>query len=294
MKSMTGYGQAVGEQEGLRITVTARSVNHRYLDLALRLRDDHPETERKVRERVAERLERGRLDLVIEVETSGGSSTQARVDETLLKSVQELVSKLAGRGLVSREVVLGDLLRIPELVKFDRGGDWTDEAESLLLDVVERALDALVITRGEEGEKLAAILAERLDGLDGLVGEMRELAAGLPARQAEALRQRLDQLLAGEGTEPVDEQRLAQEAAIFADRSDIAEELDRLGAHLEQFSGACAADGSIGKRLDFLAQEIFRELNTIGSKCRDSELKRCVVDGKVLCEQLREQVQNVE
>lgn len=294
MRSMTGYGQAVGEQDGLRVAVTARSVNHRYLDLALRLRDDHPDTERKVRERVAERLERGRLDLVIEVEASGGGSSTARVDEALLGSVQELVGDLADRGLLSREVILGDLLRIPELVKFERGADWTDEAEALLLDAVERTLDALVVTRSEEGQKLGAMLGERLDGLEALVGEMRELAAELPARQADALRQRLDQLLAAEGTEPVDDQRLAQEAAILADRSDVAEELDRLGAHLEQFRAACGSEGSIGKRLDFLAQEIFRELNTIGSKCRDSELKRCVVDGKVLCEQLREQVQNVE
>lgn len=294
MKSMTGYGQAVGEIDGLRISVTTRSVNHRYLDLALRLRDDRPETERKVRELVAGRVERGRVDLSVEVEASGGGSARTRVDEDLLESVQTLINDLAGRGLVSREVVLGDLLRIPDLVKFERGADWSDEAEDLLLDAIGRALDELVATRAEEGEKLAAMLIERIEGLTRILADMREKAADLPGRQAESLRQRLQQLLAGEGTETIDEQRLAQEAAILADRSDIAEELDRLGAHLEQFRTVCDGDGSLGKRLDFLAQEIFRELNTIGSKCRDSELKRCVVDGKVLCEQLREQVQNVE
>lgn len=293
MKSMTGYGQATGEGDGFRVAVNARSVNHRYLDLSLRLRDDRPELERKVRELVSSRLERGRLDLAVEVETSNGGSSRARIDDGLLTSVQALVTDLAGRGLVSRDVVLGDLLRIPDLVKFERGADWSDEAEDLLLEVVGEALDALVATRGEEGEKLAALLLERIDGLDSLLAEMRELAAGLPQRQAEALRQRLDQLLAGEG-DLVDEDRLAQEAALLADRSDVAEELDRLGAHLEQFRSVCGGDGSVGKRLDFLAQEIFRELNTVGSKCRDSDLKRCVVDGKVLCEQLREQVQNVE
>ena len=294
MKSMTGYGQAIGELEGLRVSVTARSVNHRYLDLALRLRDDRPETESKVRELVGKRIERGRLDLSVEVETSGGGSARARVDEDLLNSVQKLIGDLAGRNLVSREVVLGDLLRIPDLVKFERGTDWSDEADALLLDVVGEALDGLVATRSEEGMKLAAMLIERIDGLDTLLIDMRAKALELPARQAEALRQRLDQLLAGEGSDLVDDQRLAQEAAILADRSDIAEELDRLGAHLEQFRLICGHEGSLGKRLDFLAQEIFRELNTVGSKCRDSDLKRCVVDGKVLCEQLREQVQNVE
>jgi uncharacterized protein (TIGR00255 family) len=208
--------------------------------------------------------------------------------------VQHLVGDLAGRGLVSREVVLGDLMRIPDLVYFDRGGEWDEDAEALLLEAVGTSLDSLVSTRAGEGAKLLAMLTERLDGLDEVSTRMRDLADGMSARQAETLRQRLDQLLAGDGTEVVDEQRLAQEVAILADRSDIAEELDRLGAHLEQFRTVCEGKGSQGKRLDFLAQEIFRELNTIGAKCRDSELKRCVVDGKVLCEQLREQVQNVE
>ncbi|MDA8019400.1 MAG: YicC family protein [Thermoanaerobaculia bacterium] len=293
MRSMTGFGQAVGEQDGLRISVTVRSVNHRYLDLALRLRDDRPEIERKVRELVATRVERGRLDLSVEVETSGIGAARARVDAGLMDSVEALVEELSDRGLINGGVRLGDLLRIPELVKFERGADWTEEAEILLLDVIGEALDGLVTTRSEEGLKLTRMLLERVEGLEAVRREMQELAAELPSRQAVALRQRLDQLL-GENVEPLDEQRVAQEAAILADRSDVAEELDRLGAHLEQFRVVCDQQGSAGKRLDFLAQEIFRELNTIGSKCRDSDLKRCVVDGKVLCEQLREQVQNVE
>lgn len=291
---MTGFGQATAEGPELRVSVTARSVNHRYLDLALRLRDERPETESKVRELVAERVHRGRVDLAVDVESSGAGSTTARIDDSLLVSVQKLVNDLAGRGLVSREVVLGDLLRIPDLVRFERGAKWSDDDQALLLGAVADAMDSLVSTRAEEGTKLHSMLVQRIDGLESLLSTMREQAKELPARNAEALRQRLDQLTAGIDGDPVDEQRLAQEVAILADRSDIAEELDRLGAHLEQFRAVCDENGTVGKRLDFLAQEIFRELNTIGSKCRDSDVKRCVVDGKVLCEQLREQVQNVE
>lgn len=303
MRSMTGFGQSSHENGRLRASVTARSVNHRYLDLSVSLRTDDPEMERRVESLLEERLERGRVDLRVEIEAKEAVPARVEVDEGLLRALQELVSDLGGRGLVSREVVLGDLLRIPDLLRFEQespidGAEDDEDAAAdreadfeVVLEAVGHAVGALVAMREEEGTKLRRMLEERVDGLEELRREMLDLAADLPAQRAESLRRRLAEMV-GQGE--MDESRLAQEAAILADRSDVAEELDRLGAHLEQFREVCDADGSLGKRLDFLAQEILRELNTVGSKCRESEITRRVVDAKVLCEQIREQVQNVE
>ncbi len=292
MRSMTGFGQASGESDRFRLTATLRGVNHRFLDLSMRLRDELRPEEPALRELLAARLWRGRVEVAIEVVALGRRDVGVSIDREVAAALKRLADDLLADGVISADLAFGDLLRLPELVRLDvRDPERKAEDRDLLLRVVEDALDQLIAARSAEGEKLTAAINERLDGLERLRADLvlgwREMAGAL----ADSLRQRISELLdAGE----LDEDRLAQEVAYLVDRSDVSEELDRLRSHLDQFRSIVGQEGTLGKRLDFLTQEIFRELNTLGSKCRDSGMTRLMLDAKVLCEQLREQVQNIE
>ncbi|MCP4661222.1 MAG: YicC family protein [bacterium] len=291
MRSMTGFGQAAKETERFRVTVTVRGVNHRFLDLSLRLREEHRTLEPALRELVTSRQERGRVELSVDVEAVGTQAFEVEIDESLVSSLHALGQKLAARGLISGQLELGDLLKVPELVQLRaRDPEWTGEDRALWLEVVATALDDLVAARETEGRALFEVLAERREELAEIVARLSERRAALPEEMARSLKQRISELLG----EALDEDRVAQEVVLLVERSDVSEELDRLRSHLEHFRSIMHQSGSVGKRLDFLSQEILRELNTVGSKCRDSEMIRWVLDAKVLCEQIREQVQNVE
>ncbi|RMH15828.1 MAG: YicC family protein [Acidobacteria bacterium] len=292
MHSMTGFGQGTASDERQRITVTLRGVNHRFLDLHLRLREEHRALEPVLRQRLRQRLRRGRLEVQVEVELLAERPVDVELDERLAHALGELSSRLLSRGLIAAGPTFGDLLRLPELVRLKTEPLSWEEADLATVELAtDRALDQLLEARATEGAKLAAVIEDRLDALEVLLDELTSAAAGWPAAAGEALRQRVEALL---GELSVDPARLAQEVALLVDRSDVREELDRLRSHLEHFRGLMAKSGAVGKRLDFLSQEIFRELNTIGAKCRNADMTRLVLAGKGCCEQIREQVQNVE
>ena len=292
MRSMTGFGQASKENARFRMTVTLRGVNHRFLDLSLRMRDQLRPLEPALRELLSRHLWRGRVEASVEATALGGRDVEVAIDDSLTEAVKAMCDRLRERGLISGGLQIGDLLRLPEVVQLRvRDPQWTGGDRDLLLEVTAAALDQLMAARSAEGEKLAEALEDRLDGIGGITAQLRELSIGKAVELAAALRQRISELLEGDS---LDEDRMAQEVAHLVDRADVSEELDRLQSHLEHFRSVTGQDGSLGKRLDFLTQEIFRELNTLGAKCRDSEMSRRMLDAKVLCEQLREQVQNVE
>jgi len=292
IRSMTGFGQAAAESERYRVRVTLRSVNHRFLDLALRLRDEQRLSEPALRDLLTARLARGRVDVNVDAEPLGTPPHRLEVDLDALHELTRVLDGLVEENVLERGLTAGDLLRLPQIVQVseeDRG--WTEADQDLLLRVAGEALDELIAARRTEGAKLRAALDERLDGLEVASRELRAVIPRARSEAAEAFARRLEALL---GEHDLDEQRLAQEVAILVDKSDVGEEIDRLGAHLEHFREILDGDGAVGKRLDFLTQEIFRELNTLGAKGRHSDITRVVLDAKVLCEQLREQVQNVE
>lgn len=293
MRSMTGFGQGAAESQRFRVTVTLRGVNHRYLDLVLRLREEYRAAEPALRELLTGALARGRVEAVVEVEPLGSQPIEVVVDENLAEALHELQRNLVERGLTHGGLTFTDLLRLPDVVKLQpREAQWTAEDHKTLLRAAKAALTQLLAARDTEGAKLREAFLPRLEALAELVGKLGARRAAIASETLTTLRGRLRELLEGESA--LTEDRLAQEAAILVDRSDVAEELDRLASHLEHFHTVMDGEGSLGKRLDFLSQEIFRELNTLGAKCRDSEMTRWVLDGKVLCEQIREQVQNVE
>jgi uncharacterized protein (TIGR00255 family) len=292
MRSMTGYGEASGENARHGVTVSLRAVNHRFLDLQLRLGEDLRGSEAALRDLIAREVARGRLEARVEVRSVAERKASVQVHMGVIREAHAAIHQLVEAGLVERGLAAGDLLRLPEAFRVDlESEEWSDEDAELLLGVARDAVAQLVASRETEGASLILAMEEKLRGIREVVDRLDALRGSVRDEMAAALRRRLAELL---GAQPLDEARLAQEVALLVDRSDVSEEIDRLRSHLEHFRGVTHETAAAGKRLDFLTQEIFRELNTLGAKCRNAEMTRAVLDAKVLCEQIREQVQNVE
>ena len=292
MRSMTGFGHSAGTSNNHQIDVTLRSVNSRYLDLSIKVRDEFRDRESAVRNQIEKELLRGRVDVSIEVRSLRPRSAHVEIQTEVVRALHRVGHEMAQKGFLSSELSLGDLLRMPEVIEVRVEPDaLSEEGQQLLHDQLELALSSLVAARETEGALLAAILTEKMEELQAVAHELRALSGEVVQRQQRRLEERLKALLVQVDLEAT---RLEQEVAILADKGDITEEIDRLDAHLDHFRSVIGSSGSIGKRMDFLSQEIQRELNTMGSKAKDAEITKWVLDGKVLCEQLREQVQNVE
>ena len=296
---MTGIGEATEERGNHRVTVTARSFNHRYLDVAVRLRAPYRRLEPELRAAVAARIRRGRVELRAEIETAADVPA-LDLSETTADALQRTARRWRRRGLVSSELGVGELMSAVRGLQPETGPPVMGaEARELTVRVGRRAVAALVAEREREGRVLRDALRGHLGGLrrtvDALAARREEVVDRAPGELERRVR---DLLEAGESeglaAAALDPARLVQEVALLIERSDTAEELERLNGHLDGFEAAMAEEGAVGRRLDFLTQEILRELNTVGSKCRDLSMQRGVVEGKVLCEQLREQVQNIE
>jgi uncharacterized protein (TIGR00255 family) len=292
MRSMTGYGEASGENARHGITVSLRAVNHRFLDLQLRIGEELRGSEAALRDTIGKEVARGRVEARVELRPIAERKASVQVNMSVIREAHVAVHQLVENGLIERGLSAGDLMRLPEAFRVELGvEEWSPEDEELLLRVTGEAVAQLVASRGKEGGSLGVVMEEKLRGVDDAVARLDALRGPVREEMAAALRRRLAELL---GAHPLDETRLAQAAALLVDRSDVSEEIDRLRSHVEHFRAVMRESAAAGKRLDFLTQEIFRELNTLGAKCRNAEMTRAVLDAKVLCEQIREQVQNVE
>jgi uncharacterized protein (TIGR00255 family) len=292
MRSMTGYGQATGESSTHRIAVTIRSVNHRYLDLVIRLRDEYRHLETSVRELIGERLVRGRVEVRVDIDNLANPEISVELRGDAVEAIEAAVIAHAKRGLVSQTISLSDLLRIPDVVRVTSSlAAWSEEDRELFEETTREALEEVVALRTQEGKELAEYMLGHLDKLAVLAKEIEARRPVVQKELAARLQERVGEMTDVDKLPP---DRLAQEIAFLVDRSDVREELDRLGSHLSQFRMLLEEDGAVGKRMDFLSQELLRELNTLGSKGRDVDTIRLVLDAKLLCDQLREQVQNIE
>jgi uncharacterized protein (TIGR00255 family) len=289
---MTGYGEASGENARHGITVSLRAVNHRFLDLQLRIGEELRGSEAALRDAIGKEISRGRVEARVELRPIAERKATVQVNMSVIREAHVAVHQLVENGLIDRGFSAGDLMRLPEAFRIDLGvEEWTPEDEELLLRVTREAVAQLVASREKEGGSLVVVMEEKLRGVDEAVARLDVLRGPVREEMAAALRRRLAELLNGQ---PLDETRVAQEVALLVDRSDVSEEIDRLRSHVEHFRAVMRESAAAGKRLDFLTQEVFRELNTLGAKCRNAEMTRAVLDAKVLCEQIREQVQNVE
>lgn len=288
MRSMTGHGRGVAEAAGRRVTVEIRAVNHRFFDLKLRTGPLEPAVEERIGAQLRRRAERG--SFVVTVRDEGvGAAAGARVDVALAKSAWAALDELRRALGLTEPVPLELVAAQPGVLSLGEPAGAPETVAAAL----ETALDALVEMRRREGAALAEDLLARLGRLGTFAGEVAGLAAAAPDEARRRLGERLQRLLAGSGVS-LDEARLAQEVAVLADRADVTEELVRLRSHLGQAAALVAEDAPVGRRLDFLVQELGREINTIGSKSQSAEIARRVVDAKAELEKIREQVQNVE
>ncbi|GAB3263383.1 YicC family protein [Chitinimonas naiadis] len=285
--SMTGYAVATRELAGGLLSVELRAVNHRFLDLNLRLPEELRQIENLVREKLAGKVSRGKLDCRIGF--SARAETQPR-----LQLNQELLAQLVALSQQARDVApqagdlkMGELLRWPGVLATD---SVTPEAmQQTALELLDLALADFSATRGREGVKLAASMIERIDKIDAIVTEVQPRLPAIVAAYDDKLKQRLLEALGS-----LDDDRVRQEVALFAQKIDVAEELTRLSTHLVELRRILKTGGAVGKRLDFLMQELHREANTLGSKSVAVETSQASLELKVLIEQMREQVQNIE
>ena len=287
IRSMTGFGQAQLEGERLRVAVSVRTVNHRNLDLAIRVPEDLRPIERRIGDCLRAELRRGRVEARVEVTHLEERPVEVRVSRDAVEALRR-----AARELGSEGPEFADLLRLPEVVKLSvERHSWTDQDLRLVMRAVEAARDQAAAARRQEGEKLAGIVAGFLDELAELLDEVEQRRPEARQRLEQGFQQRLEELLRGT---PVSEERLAQEIAVLVERTDVQEEIDRLRAHLEHGRGLVESHDPVGRRLEFLSQEFLREVNTLGAKSRDLPILRSVLDAKAVCDRLREQVQNIE
>jgi len=290
LRSMTGYGKGQAGGELGTITVEVRSVNHRYGEVSVRMPRQFLALENDVKRVVSSRLKRGKIDVYVQWEALGGA-TQPQLDHSLARVYFEAFSKL------SKE--LGTLGQVPLDLVINQKGVLCDQTveldeeqgRALILGALEAAVTAIDAMRVREGEALVSDLRERRQQVAEWVARISERSPQVVAEYRLKLKARLDQLL--EGVE-MDEARLAQEVALMADRCDVTEELVRLASHFSQFDEALGLDEAVGRKLDFLMQEMNREVNTIGSKSSDAEVTSLVIRIKAEMEKMREQVQNVE
>lgn len=288
--SMTGFGRSEISKNGWVVNVEIKSVNHRYLDISIRLPKGYQILEETIRPLVQERFARGRIEIYIKIEELGQKDRIVKIDKGLLRGIIQEWETLQ-EELPLPDMSFDNILQIPDLIQIpEQGIDW-EVLSNIVGQVVSTCLDKLSQMRQREGEELTADILHKLGVVEHLIHEIDSRAPQVVEGYRERLNERLQELL--QGTTLTDE-RFEVEIAIFADRSCIDEELVRLLSHVQQFNQSLLEDIPIGRKLDFLLQEMNREVNTIGSKANDVSISRLVVELKSELERLREQVQNLE
>lgn len=289
--SMTGYGGAKGELDSIAVSAELKSVNNRFLDVSVRLPKSYLFAEEAIRAAVGARVSRGKVDVFISVDSSAADTVTIKINQPLAQAYVGAVQELSeGYGLENDLSAL-TLARFPEVLSTSREDADRDTVTRAILSVLEQALDDYNAMRAREGEKLRADLLDKLDHIEAMVKQVEERSPQTVEEYRRKLTDKMQEVL---GTAGIDPARILQEAAIYADRVAVDEETVRMRSHLAQFRRMLADGSPIGRKLDFLIQEMNREANTTGSKCADSQIARVVIDMKAEIEKIREQVQNIE
>lgn len=289
--SMTGYGRAGALLHGRDIKVELRSVNARFFEYSSRLPRSCAFLEDKLKKLVAAKVSRGKVELSLSIQTVTAADTVVSVNWSLAQGYRAALDSLIEKMELKNDITAGMIARFPEVLTQTAAPTNEDELWQDVQSVALQAVDAFVAMRAAEGEKLKADVAGRLDTIEELVAKIEQGSAGRVQAYSDKLYARLQELL---GDRNIDESRLVTEAALFADKTAIDEETVRLHSHVAQYREILALDEPVGRKLDFLTQELNRESNTIGSKCQDVAITRLVVELKSEIEKIREQIQNIE
>jgi uncharacterized protein (TIGR00255 family) len=292
VKSMTGFGRGTGSFGGLDFTIDIKSVNHRFFDFSARIYKDYAFLEEPIKKRIAESVSRGKIDVYFHTEKSAEETDlTATVDQNLVKAYLDAAKQLSENFGVHNDLAASRLLTLPDVLMITQPEVLDEDVTKAVLSGLDQALASFISMREVEGAKLKNDLLENLKFIASAVEMVEELAPASVFAYRQRLEEKIRETLEDRN---VDENRLLTEVAIFADKVAVDEETVRLRSHLSQFEDLLEQGGPIGKKLDFLVQEMNREINTIGSKCNSIEITRIVVDVKSCIEKIREQIQNVE
>lgn len=294
LKSMTGFGRGVAENQRYTVEVEIKSVNHRFLDIQLRSPKQVNAYEQEIRKIIKERLPRGRVDVFVTVKEVSDAGKEVAIHWDLVDQLVESLQKegQARYGVVDLEpkVILEQIVTLPDFVEITEAKDDDESLGELLIAAVTTAAEQNAANRAQEGQALAAVMVENREQIATALARLQSFVALYQGEFKERFEKKLQDYL----QETVDQERLLTELAIQLERGDIQEEIDRLAIHLQNFDRLLAKDEPVGRELDFLIQECNREINTIGSKSGAIEIKELVVLMKTTVEKIREQVQNVE
>lgn len=291
LKSMTGFGRGKYEIDGRSYLVEIKSVNHKYLEVGIRIPRNLSFFEDNVKKCVSNSISRGKIDVTISFTNISSKGLNIKINEELamqyLKQINDLAEKADLRGTIN----VMDITRLPEVLAVQNDADDEELLWSELKIAVDEAINAFIEMRKTEGENIRKDLEERINLISEKTEQISKESAGLVEEYVVKLEERIKELLK---TDVVDQSRLAQEVVIFSDKCSVQEELTRLKSHLNQFLETIKKDGPVGKKLDFIVQEMNRETNTIGSKANKLEITNLVIELKTIIEDIREQIQNIE
>lgn len=291
IRSMTGYGRYQASIDGMDITVEIRSVNHRYYEYTSRLPRTYGFLDDKLKSYLQGRIARGKVEVYISIDTVDAPGSEVVINYALAEGYLKALQTLSERYSLKNDVSVLALTRYPDILTVHKAPEDEDKVWEAVRQVAETALDAFIAMREKEGARLKEDVLSRKQTILQAVERVEERSPQTVQEHMDKVQARMRELLDGAA---VDEQRLLTEAALFADKIAVAEETVRLRSHLAQLEHLMEGDEAVGRKLDFLVQEINREANTIGSKCQDIELARIVVDIKAEVEKIREQIQNIE
>lgn len=291
VKSMTGYGSAKGQAEGLEISVELKSVNNRFLDTAVRLPRSFLFAEDAVKSAVQSHISRGKVDVFVTVDSASAGNMTVKVNEPLLRGYIDALRHISEEYSLENDLTALSVSRFPDVLSVEKSDMDAEAIAAAIVSVTKQALCDFDAMRLREGEKLRDDVLNRLNTVDTLVSAVEREAPNTVAKYRSRLEQKMTEVL---GTAGIDESRILAEAAIFADHIAVDEETVRLRSHMSQLRTMINGSAPTGKRIDFLMQEFNREANTIGSKCQNSDIAHIVVDLKSEIEKIREQIQNIE
>ncbi|HSH38141.1 MAG TPA: YicC/YloC family endoribonuclease [Chthoniobacterales bacterium] len=291
MRSMTGYGRGEADHAGVKFSVELNSVNRKQSDIVINLPREFAELEPRIRQAINEKLSRGRTSVIVSAQDSANGSRKLALDTALARSYHDAVRALQKELNAPGEISIGTILQAPGVMRFSENSIDAEQAWPPVERALGAALSELVKMREREGKHLAKDLRQRLKLIRREIKEVGRLFPDVVKKYRAALFERIKKAGVDVG---VEDERLLKEVSLFADRSDISEELTRLASHLTQFEQQLSKNEPVGRTLEFITQEIFRELNTLGAKANDAAISQRVVFCKAELEKIREQIQNLE
>lgn len=290
--SMTGFGRGEYKDDNYQFLVECKTINHKYADINIRLPRKLSFLEDKARILVKDYIKRGRVDLYIKLDLLGSEDVNLKFDEELATQYASILKQIKDKFDLVDDISVMNIAKFPDVIKTEEKEDDEDKLWSMLKVALENALLKLKEMRSEEGKKLAEDIQNRCDLLKNYIEDIEKYSYNVVIDYKEKLKNRISDML--EDPSIIDESRLAQEVAIYADKSNITEEIVRFKSHIEQLKNTVVKNESIGRKIDFLIQEMNRETNTIGSKSSDLNITNLVVEVKSELEKIREQIQNIE